>query len=285
MLEGGRSSAAVYCVHVDVNANASFEPGEYILKLDEPREYSKPAPTERELHTIAEGRNRAFTAKHIPTLVRDVAMDGRIAMLYNLAGSGLSSVSTPYSLGTGLLSEQCRVISRELLEDFNFDVVTEAAVTARSTLELLLGYRLDPDAGRPLHDFVHDECGGHSSLLVSGRLLANALWFCNAACIRDDVGRVRFGYSEVLGIGPAKSRLRHRPQRLSICVPRSAVDAEISSLKWLVVAANIQVMLKPCDVTLLPVIALKFVQNLDEHFQNRSRVVSANAVKLLIDIE
>jgi tetratricopeptide (TPR) repeat protein len=193
MLEGGRSSAAVYCVHVDVNANASFEPGEYILKLDEPREYSKPAPTERELHTIAEGRNRAFTAKHIPTLVRDVAMDGRIAMLYNLAGSGLSSVSTPYSLGTGLLSEQCRVISRELLEDFNFDVVTEAAVTARSTLELLLGYRLDPDAGRPLHDFVHDECGGHSSLLVSGRLLANALWFCNAACIRDDVGRVRFG--------------------------------------------------------------------------------------------
>ena len=44
-------------------------------------------------------------------------------------------------------------------------------------------------------------------------------------------------------------------------------------------------MLKSSDVAVLPEIALQLIQHFDEHFQNRRRVVAADPIELLIDVE
>ena len=86
----------------------------------------------------------------------------------------------------------CKAISRDMLEELNVKPNTAPGVAGFSPLESLLGYRLTTAEAPKLHSFVFDECGGHSSQLIAGKLFANALWFCTLRCIQESASLVRF---------------------------------------------------------------------------------------------
>ncbi|MDA1315166.1 MAG: hypothetical protein O2968_17680 [Acidobacteria bacterium] len=121
ILTDGESGAFVAIAHIRSREGAS-EPvpsGEYILKLDSEHKWDPPEPSEWQRHKHAEGRSEPFARRHIPTLLRHVVSGEKIAMLYDLAGRGVSNLLTPDSLDARSLILQGAQIAQSLLFDLN----------------------------------------------------------------------------------------------------------------------------------------------------------------------
>ncbi|MGA8025645.1 MAG: phosphotransferase [Bryobacteraceae bacterium] len=195
-LDGGKSGAGVFVVQVSPKDGPSEDAlifGEYVLKFDAISKWAPAEPVEWQRHEAARRRNPVFGEDHIPPLIRHAELDGRIAMLYDIAGSSLASFVTASAVeNQGALLKQLRRISMAMLDNLNPQREDKPGVAAREILETILGYRLDGTEGRALHDFVLAEYGGAASTVIAGRVMANALQFCSNSVIREDASRVMY---------------------------------------------------------------------------------------------
>src|SRR5262245_44828997 len=89
----------------------------------------------------------------------------------------------------------------------------------------------------------------------------------------------------MLGIGPAERRLTRGSDRLTIFFPGRTIDPQIGFLEWNEIPPHIEVMLKAGNVSLVSVIPLQFVQDLNEDFQDRRRMIAADPIKFLVNVE
>jgi tetratricopeptide (TPR) repeat protein len=192
-LDGGKSGANVFVAQISPLESVTDLPlGEYILKFDAIKERNVGEPREWQRHETARTRNALFGEDHVPSLKRNAELNDRVAMLYDVAGGSLASFVTATLIENhDALLKQLRRISMELLHSLNAQTQETAGVSARTILESLLDYRLDP-ARADLHDFAHSEYGNSSGILVAGRIMANALTFCADSTIRNERSRVMF---------------------------------------------------------------------------------------------
>jgi hypothetical protein len=192
-LDSGRSSAVVYVI--DIAPASGGQPvglsGQYILKLQEKVGLWDPQ-SEYDRHKIASEQNPEFAIKHIPRLIQHADDPECMGILYEIAGHSLATVVAADTVQAGSIQHYGRVITSKLLTDFNSGYGIELEVSAQSTLESWLGYRLDPAQAPTLHEFVAKELGTQPVTIVAGRLMANPLWLCTCEAGGDASG-VRFG--------------------------------------------------------------------------------------------
>ncbi|MCG3776507.1 MAG: hypothetical protein JW395_3366 [Nitrospira sp.] len=103
--------------------------------------------------------------------------------------------------------------------------------------------------------------------------------------LSHQAGGFGLSHAEMRGVSFGKGGFPGCGDGLAIFLPRGPVHLKIGFFERNEVAAHVEIMLKAGDVTLFPVVALKLVQNLHEHFQDRRRVIPTDAVELLIDVE
>jgi len=193
-LVGGRSAAVVAVVDLRPESKGpdSLASGEYILKLDErPLWNGVSEASEAERHNLAREANQEYANSHIPSLIRSLEENQQIALLYEIAGSGLAGVTTADSLDVGALSERGSQLVRDLLFSWNAGY----AIEQMSTGDLLrdwLGYRLDPLAAPNLHKFLQERTSGKATYIEAGRLLANPYWLCMYEEVSAEARHSRF---------------------------------------------------------------------------------------------
>lgn len=83
------------------------------------------------------------------------------------------------------MERTCEKLFRDLLERWSDEDPTDP-VTPRSILKEWLGYRLDPDKGRTLHDFVKSEFGSAREIVCAHESIVNPLWLCTASPAIDE---------------------------------------------------------------------------------------------------
>lgn len=138
----------------------------------------------------------------------------------------------------------------------------------------LIDEEVEPEAGR----LPVDVLPGHSRKILDRDAVV-------LADLPHYTQRLRLGHTEVLGIRPRECRLARRRQCLAVLLPFAAVHPQIGLLERRELAAHVEVVLEAGNVSLLPEIAATLVQHLHEHLEDRGRVVTADPVELLIDVE
>lgn len=188
-LLGGKSGASVLLIDVDLKDGVPFgklPPGQCILKLDEKKIYDPPEANESVRHQAAVARNKEFSDAHIPQLLSYHENANHTALFYNIAGGGLTNIVTAENIPARALEHQCGQLSRALLYQLNKLARNERNVSARTSLENWLGYRLDKNKAKRLHQFISDETNNLPIYKVRDRVLLNPLWLCNATVIAED---------------------------------------------------------------------------------------------------
>ena len=97
-LTGGLSGAVVFIADIEHPPYT----GGYVLKFDQRNKWEMPEEGEAERHHRAERWSAKFSARHIPELPRNKSLpDGRIALLYEIAGGRLDRVVSANQLDAG----------------------------------------------------------------------------------------------------------------------------------------------------------------------------------------
>ncbi len=211
-LGGGRSGAVVYAADIE---SRQFT-GQAILKLDEAPDPTSPQQHEADLHHQAIADAPDFAARHLPRLLHMLHHKQQIAVLSAIAGRGLQ-YATPWSDCTFEKQLQmARQMSRGLLEDWNPNYLRQKGM--RHPKELLhswLGYRLDPDRGGRIHDFLSSRCGiapEVPSITFEGQWYPNPLAFALEKVVLPDHLRMRMISGRFHGDLHGQNVLVERPQ-------------------------------------------------------------------------
>ncbi|MCR9139819.1 MAG: hypothetical protein NXI27_27755 [Alphaproteobacteria bacterium] len=190
-LSGGRSGAVVYAADIE----SRLFTGQAILKLDEAPDPSSQEKHEADLHHQAIADAPDFAAHHLPRLLHTLHHGQQIAVLSAIAGRGLQ-YATPWSdCSFEKQLEMASQVSRGLLEDWNASYRRLKGL--RHPTELLhswLDYRLDPDRGGRIHDFLASRCGiepESPSITFEGQWYPNPLSFANGKVALPDHLRMR----------------------------------------------------------------------------------------------
>ncbi len=101
----------------------------------------------------------------------------------------------------------------------------------------------------------------------------------------DHPARVCDGNAEVFSVRLVECRSTHRGNGFTVRLPCAAIDLFVRDSEWLKFPALVEIVLELRDVALVAVVALHLVHDLHEHFENGRRVVAANAVELLVNVE
>lgn len=178
---GGFSGAAV--LKVDISGG-SIPAGQYILKVYDVPTWEGETP-EKERHELACSRNQQFASEHIPNLrrhFREAGKDGapdRAALLYEIAGFSLESFRTidaPDAV-SGAVERSSAKLFRDLLESWSDDQPSDP-VTPRAILKEWLGYRLEPEKAKKLHELGSAEFGAEREVVRGHESVINPLWLC-----------------------------------------------------------------------------------------------------------
>lgn len=176
-LSGGRSGAVVYAADIE---SRQFT-GQAILKLDAAPDPMSQELDEAKLHHQAIADAPDFAAVHLPRLLHTLQHEQQIAVLSAIAGRGLQ-YATPWSDCSFEKQLQiARKVSRGLLEDWNQNYRRQKGLRhPRELLQSWLTYRLDPDRGGRIHDFLSSR-GGFApevpSITFEGHWYPNPLAF------------------------------------------------------------------------------------------------------------
>src|SRR6266850_1493819 len=190
-LRGGKSGAIVLLVDIKSDEGAGLG-GQFILKLDEQKAVVPPGPSERERHSEATLRNPEFAKGHIPSLIASCEDGVRTALIYEVAGSGLSNLVTADSIDFGPLKHHCRQLASALLDELNTQYEVKQGVSAHASLSTLLGGLLDETRAVDLHQFVAEQTASRPLFLLAGQLMVNPLWFTTAEVIMSDTANACF---------------------------------------------------------------------------------------------
>jgi hypothetical protein len=200
-LVGGKTKAAVLLVDIVAIKGASDKArsgdtpsGQFILKIDFRAKNWPDEPVEAERHQKATewDKSGVFAKSHIPNLRHHYEADGKLLMLYDIAGLSQLRLSGYQHLGVGVHAACCGLVSTSLLTELNRAYKVESAVSARKSLEDWLGYRLDPVQGKRLFDFVATQTLDKPAFADKGRVYLNPLWVCNSDRIAGDKKQTRF---------------------------------------------------------------------------------------------
>ncbi|TAG01784.1 MAG: hypothetical protein EAZ43_10770 [Betaproteobacteria bacterium] len=200
-LVGGKTIASVLLVDIVAKKAAPkttnvvrCPSGQFILKLDVRANGWPDEPVEAERHQVAIAWDGSgiFAQKHIPTLHHHFEADGKLLMLYDIASLSQLRLSGYEHLGVSVHAKCCGLVSTSLLVELNKEYKLEPASSARKSLEDWLGYRLEPVAGKRLHDFVTTKTQGRSAFADTGRVYLNPLWVCNSEAVAADFRSTRF---------------------------------------------------------------------------------------------
>jgi hypothetical protein len=200
-LVGGKSKASVLLVDILVKKVSSDKAltddtpsGQFILKVDlRVKDWpDEPAEAERHQKATEWDKSGTFAKTHIPKLRHHFEADGKLLMLYDVAGLSQLRLSGYQHLGSGVHAVCCGLVSESLLSQLNKDYKVEQAVSARQSLEDWLGYRLDPSKGKRLFDFAAIRTLDKPSFVHKGVVYINPLWLCNSHAVTDDKKQTRF---------------------------------------------------------------------------------------------
>ena len=143
-LGGGRSGAAVYAVDVTCDGFS----GQGILKLDDAADPIKAEEGEVARLNAARHTSPDFATEHLPRVVHSLHHSGQIAILSTVAGRGLEYANPWASCAHDFQTETARMVSRDLLEDWNRDYkVRKGLLTPSEILNAWLRHRIDPQQG------------------------------------------------------------------------------------------------------------------------------------------
>lgn len=151
----GKSTARVFLVDLD----AKNYRGQAILKLDTPRRWSDNDKTEAERHSQAEHDAPEYAQKHLPKLLDTCEHEGKTALLCSIAGDSLNYIQSLPRLGMEQQFVATQRLARGILEEWNRDYeVSDSACSPYVPLDSWLGYRIKPESGGRIHDFLEDKC-------------------------------------------------------------------------------------------------------------------------------
>lgn len=211
-LSGGRSGAVVYAADIE---SRQFT-GQAILKLDAAPDPASREPDEAKLHHRAITDAPEFAAQHLPRLLHTLQHEQQIAVLSAIAGRGLQ-YATPWSdCSFEKQLEIARQVSRGLLEDWNQNYRRQKGLRhPRELLQSWLTYRLDPDRGGRIHDFLSSR-GGFSpevpSITFEGHWYPNPLAFALGKIALPDHLRMRMVSGRMHGDLHGQNILVGRPE-------------------------------------------------------------------------
>ncbi len=152
----GKSGALVFAADLTGKDFA----GQAILKLDRTSRTDWSEDQEFERHRRAFEVNPDYAAAHLPRIVHAAQHGDYIAILSTIAGRGLE-YALPWAECAWM--PQLNVAGRladDLLECWNENAFLDPAMLEpRDLLQSWLGYRLDPNDGGRIHDFLGSTCG------------------------------------------------------------------------------------------------------------------------------
>lgn len=156
----GKSTAKVF----EIDLRGRNHRGLAILKLDAPYRWSDADRREAERYAQAAQSAPEYAQKHLPRLLDACEHEGQTALLCSVAGDALNYTQSLPRLEMGQQLAVAQRIARGILEEWNKDY--EIAAPARPPHDALaswLGYRVHPELGGRIHDFLEDKCGLDSS--------------------------------------------------------------------------------------------------------------------------
>lgn len=152
----GRSHARVFKVDIQGRNHC----GTAILKLDITHRGSNDSNKEAQRHVRAEQNTPEYALKHIPKMLDFCEHEGKTALLCSIAGNTLIYTQPLLRLD---ISQQIAAIQRiasGILEEWNKNyTVSDQACIPYDALISWLGYRIYPDLGGQIQDFLQDKCG------------------------------------------------------------------------------------------------------------------------------
>lgn len=176
-LSGGRSGAVVYAADIE---SRQFT-GQAILKLDQAPNPTSLEQHEADLHHQAIADAPDFAAVHLPRLLHTLQHEQQIAVLSAIAGRGLQYAIPWSDCSFEKQLQMARQVSRGLLEDWNQNYRRQKGMRhPKELLQSWLTYRLDPNRGGRIHDFLTSRCGfppEATSLTFEGHWYPNPLAF------------------------------------------------------------------------------------------------------------
>ena len=196
-LRQGVSGAAVIRIDIRPTSVGPIPSGEYILKLSEPPVWDD-QETEDVCHKRAFTFSDEFSRSHIPTLVaiehveipnppegklaiRSAAEGASIetggsAALFEIAGGSLERFAPMDSLGLDYAESVAQSLAYEIARNWS-TVNPQRSLLAAEVLRDWLGYRVDPEAGKGLRQFVDEHLTSAASYTYGSRRLLDPLAF------------------------------------------------------------------------------------------------------------
>ena len=172
----GKSGASVYLAHVTSEESYS---GYAILKLEQNGPWSD-LPKEPDQLLAARTNSAEYATRHLPNLLSSFCKDSVTISLFSIAASGLEYVFPLAKLDAGA-DTTIPQIGAGLIEWSSIGhVKSTVPVTASALLRTWLGYRLVPEEGGRLHDFIR-QCGisnDVSAISAAGTVYPNPLSYC-----------------------------------------------------------------------------------------------------------
>ncbi|MEM6581849.1 MAG: tetratricopeptide repeat protein [Pseudomonadota bacterium] len=183
----GRSGALVYVVDI---ASPKFT-GQAILKLDRGVNAIRQEKLESELHAQAIEDEPAFATDHLPRVIHTVQHEDAIALLSTIAGRGLEYAKPWIDLSHDSQLSVIQQVSDSLLNEWNRNYsLSDGLFSPQDLLSGWLEYRLQPERGGRIHDFVRDEC--HISPDTPS-FIFNGHWYPNPLAFQDGIAPVADG--------------------------------------------------------------------------------------------
>ncbi|RCW19814.1 phosphotransferase family enzyme [Ciceribacter lividus] len=196
-LRQGVSGAAVVRVDIRPTSTGPIPSGEYILKLTEPPTWGD-QETEDVCHKRAFAFADEFSRSHVPALAaiehiepssasdgeleaQDAADDvsvetGGSAVLFEIAGGSLERFAPMDSLGLDYAESVARSLAYEIARNWSA-ANPHRSLPAAEVLRDWLGYRVDPEAGKGLREFVDGHLTAAASYTYGSRRLIDPLAF------------------------------------------------------------------------------------------------------------
>ena len=149
----GKSTARVYVVDLD----SSPHRGLAILKLDSSMHWPG-EPDEADRHRSASKATPDYSQHHLPRVLASWSNDGVNALLCSVAGDSFNYVEPLRSLPIGQQLVAVQQTIRGMLDEWNRDYAVTPAIAPCNILSRWLGYRIRPDKGGRIYDFLQAVC-------------------------------------------------------------------------------------------------------------------------------
>lgn len=191
----GKSLAKVYLVDIEGRNHSGLA----ILKLDTPergRDYDR---NEADRFAQAIQSSPEYAEKHLPQLMDICSHEDQVALLYSAAGGRFTDTVALHTLEAGQQLAAARRVAIGILEEWNKDYEVEQSPRLPSeALVHWLGYRIRPELGGRIHNFLEEECGLDTSERAFSFL---GYWFPNPCtyAMTPDVWSPREGIMLVKG--------------------------------------------------------------------------------------